>query len=124
MAGQLGLDPPTMTLSNGGPSAELEQALENSEAVAKCFKCSVSTSAILFVVYCSAYVPSLDRRKIQYKLETLLEQMRLFQSDRENISKVLDPVFLYLLVPDLPKRYLFCAAHFDRKHRYAYGLWV
>ncbi|KAF5454771.1 hypothetical protein F2P56_024411 [Juglans regia] len=105
MAGQLGLDPPTMTLSNGGPSAELEQALENSEAVAKCFNCSISTSAILFVVYCSAYVPSPERCKIQDKLETFLEQMRLFQSDRENISKALDPIFLYLLVPDLPKRW-------------------
>ncbi|KAG2696727.1 hypothetical protein I3760_07G073100 [Carya illinoinensis] len=106
MAGQLGLDPPTMTLSNGGPSAELEQALENSEAVAKCFSCSISTSAILFVVYCSAYVPSPERYKIQDKLETFLKQMRLFESERENISKALDPIFLYLLVPDLPKRAL------------------
>ncbi|GLT68062.1 hypothetical protein SLA2020_403240 [Shorea laevis] len=78
MAGQLGLDPPTMTLCNGGATAELEQALENSEAVAQCFNCSISTSALLF----------------------------LFTSDKGSIIKVPDPIFLYVLVPDLPKRAL------------------
>ncbi|KAL9379234.1 hypothetical protein Peur_027716 [Populus x canadensis] len=57
MAGQLGLDPPTMMLCNGGPSAELEQALGNSEAVANVFNCSVSTSAIVLTIYCSADTP-------------------------------------------------------------------
>ncbi|KAI5659982.1 hypothetical protein M9H77_28775 [Catharanthus roseus] len=60
MAGQLGLDPPTMLLSSGGPTSELVQALENSEAVAKCFGCSISTSAVLFIVYCSISVNELD----------------------------------------------------------------
>ncbi|XAR60041.1 Diphthine--ammonia ligase [Bertholletia excelsa] len=43
MAGQLGLDPPTMLLRSGGTAVELEQALQNSEAIAKCFQCSIST---------------------------------------------------------------------------------
>lgn len=106
MAGQLGLDPPIMNLCKGGPTAELEQALENSEAVAKCFNCSISTSAVLFVVYCSTSIPSSERHKIQDKQDTYLKQMRLFQLDKGSVIQVLDPIFLYVLVPDLPKRAL------------------
>ncbi|XP_057961901.1 uncharacterized protein LOC131153546 isoform X2 [Malania oleifera] len=104
MAGQLGLDPPTMALCNGGPTAELRQALENSEAVAKCFNCSISTSAILFLIYCSTHVPLSERTKIQEQQDVLLEQMRLLHSDRGSMSKMLIPICLYVLVPDLPKR--------------------
>ncbi|XLS62134.1 hypothetical protein HN51_016362, partial [Arachis hypogaea] len=78
MAGQLGLDPPTMNLCSGGAIAELELALKNCEAVAKCFRncenvakcfnCSISTT-------------------------------------KQNTCKALDPVVLYVLVPDLPKRF-------------------
>ncbi|KAH0881578.1 hypothetical protein HID58_068972 [Brassica napus] len=50
MAGQLGLDPPTMNLRNEGAVAELNQALTNSEAIAEAFRCSISSSALLFVV--------------------------------------------------------------------------
>lgn len=105
MAGQLGLDPPTMNLCNGGPSVELEQALKNSEAVAKCFNCSISTSAIVFVIYCSKYVSSLERHKIKEKQETFLREMKLSNLQGGDISKALDPMFLYVLVPDLPRRY-------------------
>ncbi|XP_052211027.1 diphthine--ammonia ligase [Diospyros lotus] len=104
MAGQLGLDPPTMLLCGGGPTAELEQALENSEAVAKCFHCSVYTSTILFVIYCSAHVPSSERITIQDKLQTFLKTMKSQYLQNENKSDVLDPIILYVLVPDLPKR--------------------
>uniref|UniRef100_A0A5B6Z3Q4 Diphthine--ammonia ligase n=3 Tax=Davidia involucrata TaxID=16924 RepID=A0A5B6Z3Q4_DAVIN len=106
MAGQLGLDPPTMSLCSGGPTAELVQALENSEAVAQCFKCSICTSAILFVVYCSIYIPSSERISIQQKQDTYLNQMRSLYLDIGNMSGVLNPIFLYVLVPDLPKRAL------------------
>ncbi|GAV82994.1 LOW QUALITY PROTEIN: Ribonuc_L-PSP domain-containing protein/ATP_bind_4 domain-containing protein, partial [Cephalotus follicularis] len=105
MAGQLGLDPPTMILCKGGPTAELEQALQNIEAVAKCYNCSVSSSAILFVIYCSTYIPSSDRVNIQYKMDAFLKQMRL-HLDKGSASEVLDPIFLYVLVSDLPKRAL------------------
>ncbi|MED6215995.1 hypothetical protein PIB30_003643 [Stylosanthes scabra] len=104
MAGQLGLDPPTMNLCSGGASAELELALKNCEAVAKCFRCSISTSAIMFVVYCSKRVSSSERHDMQEKLETILRQMRISQSKEQNTCKALDPIVLYVLVPDLPKR--------------------
>lgn len=106
MAGQLGLDPPTMLLSSGGPTAELEQALENSEAVAKSFNCSISTSAILFVIYCSTSIPASERTNVQDKLDAFLKQMKVLHSDNGNHFWVLDPIFLYILVPDLPKRAL------------------
>ena len=104
MAGQLGLDPPTMSLCSGGPAAELEQALQNSEAVAKCFHCSISTSAILFIIYCSAYISLSEKISIQDKLDTFLKQMKVLNLRSENKSEVLDPIVLYVLVPDLPKR--------------------
>ncbi|XP_071724831.1 diphthine--ammonia ligase [Rutidosis leptorrhynchoides] len=103
MAGQLGLDPPTMTLCNGGPTAELEQALKNSEAVARTYKRSISTSVILFVVYCSTNIPPSERFKIQEGMNTYLKQTRL-SLDKRSVSKNLSPMFLYVLVPDLPKR--------------------
>lgn len=105
MAGQLGLDPPTMSLCSGGPTAELEQALVNSEAVARSFNCSISTSAILFVIFCSTSTSTLDRIGMQEKQNTILNHMKL-NLDRKCASGVLNPIFLYVLVPDLPKRYL------------------
>lgn len=106
MAGQLGLDPATMLLCEGGPVAELEQALENSEAVARSFNCSISTSAMVFVIYCSESVEKSERIIVQKKTETLLKQMKSNHADGTKKSKVLDPIFLYVLVPDLPKRAL------------------
>ncbi|ESW33988.1 hypothetical protein PHAVU_001G114900 [Phaseolus vulgaris] len=104
MAGQLGLDPPTMNLCQGGPGVELEQALKNSEAVAKCYNCSISTSAIVFVIYCSKRISSSDRLDIQEKQEIILRQMRVSHLQEADTYKGLDPLFLYVLVPDLPKR--------------------
>jgi diphthine-ammonia ligase len=106
MAGQLGLDPPTMTLCVGGVTAELGKALENSEAVAKCFNCSISSSTIVFVIYCSTRIPSAERPQIQDKLDACLRQIKLSCSKKESISEALDPIFLYVLVPDLPKRFI------------------
>ncbi|GMI65167.1 hypothetical protein like AT3G04480 [Hibiscus trionum] len=106
MAGQLGLDPPTMTICDGGSTAELEQALQNSEAIAECFKCSISTSAILFVVYCSTNIPLDERPKIHDKLDMFVNQLKRSHLDKDTKLDVLDPIFLYILVPDLPKRAL------------------
>ena len=106
MAGQLGLDPPTMILCEGGVTAELEKALENSEAVAKCFNCSISTSTIVFVIYCSACIPQSERFQIQDKLDAFLKQMKFSHFDKASKSEALDPSCLYVLVPDLPKRYI------------------
>ncbi|KAG4927635.1 hypothetical protein JHK85_054121 [Glycine max] len=73
MAGQLGLDPPTMNLCKGGPGVELEQALKT-------------------------------RLDIQEKQETILRQMKISHLQERTTYKALDPLFLYVLVPDLPKR--------------------
>ncbi|KAK9735227.1 hypothetical protein RND81_04G192000 [Saponaria officinalis] len=106
MAGQLGLDPPTMALCTGGVSAELEQALLNSEAVAECFNCSLSTSAIAFIVYCSTKIPSVDRVELQEKWKRSIEHLKKLRLAKGKVSKVLDPVLLVVLVPELPKRAL------------------
>nr|GMD59006.1 diphthine--ammonia ligase isoform X1 [Ipomoea batatas] len=106
MAGQLGLDPPTMLLCKGGPTAELQQALVNSEAIARSFNCSISTSAILFIIYCSACIERSNRTVIENEMTRVLGEMKLDQLDTRRTSKVLDPIFLYVLVPDLPKRAL------------------
>ncbi|XP_076918772.1 diphthine--ammonia ligase-like [Bidens hawaiensis] len=103
MAGQLGLDPPTMSLCDGGPVSELEQALINSEAIAKSFNCSISTSAILFVIYCSKSTSSLDRISMQEKHNEILNQIKPLNLKHNRHSGVLNPLFLYVLVPDLPK---------------------
>ncbi|KAL1145187.1 hypothetical protein V6Z11_A11G282300 [Gossypium hirsutum] len=77
MAGQLGLDPPTMTLCDGGSTAELQSALQNNE-----------------------------RPKIHDNLDTFAKQLKLSHLDKGTKPEVLDPIFLYILVPDLPKRAL------------------
>ncbi|GAB2287458.1 hypothetical protein Dimus_021836 [Dionaea muscipula] len=106
MAGQLGLDPPTMTLCKGGAAIELQQALVNSEAVAKCFNCSISTNTVIFVVYCSMSIPSSERSQVQDQQEMFIKQLKVLQADDGSFSRSLDPVILYILVPDLPKRAL------------------
>ncbi|CAH8361559.1 unnamed protein product [Eruca vesicaria subsp. sativa] len=102
MAGQLGLDPPTMNLRNEGAVAELNQALKNSEAIAETFRCSISSSAILFVIFCSARTTQSEKNQLHEKFVSFLD---LAKSSRR-VSKVIDPIFLYILVPDLPKRAL------------------
>ncbi|CAM8922504.1 unnamed protein product [Rhodiola kirilowii] len=104
MAGQLGLDPPTMVLCSGGLSGEMEQALENSEAIARSFKCSISSSAILFVIYCSNEMPLSERYKIQEKMYEFLKRNREGKLPMQ--TRLLDPNFIYVLVPDLPKHAL------------------
>lgn len=105
MAGQLGLDPPTMELCAGGLVAELVQALENSEAIANCFNSSLA-SAILIVVYCSAYLQSSERYKIQQMITDFLKQ-KVSEMQTACICSAFDPIFLYVLAPDLPKGYIF-----------------
>ncbi|EOA29968.1 hypothetical protein CARUB_v10013071mg [Capsella rubella] len=102
MAGQLGLDPPTMNLRNEGAIAELNQALTNSEAIAESYNRSLSSSAILFVVFCSARTKQSERSQLHEKFVTFLD---LAKSSRR-VLNVMDPMFLYILVPDLPKRAL------------------
>nr|VDC92464.1 unnamed protein product [Brassica oleracea] len=99
MAGQLGLDPPTMSLRNEGAVAELNQALTNSEAIAEAFRCSITSSAILFVVFCSERTQQSERNQLHEKFVSFLDLAKSSQ----RVSNVIDPIFLYILVPDLPK---------------------
>ncbi|EPS68748.1 hypothetical protein M569_06018, partial [Genlisea aurea] len=102
MAGQLGLNPATMLLSgDDGPAVELQTALENSEAVAKCFNSSISTSAVALVIYCSASLNRADLIAIENQKNAALERMKQ-QQHRSDGGK--NPVCLFILVPDLPKR--------------------
>lgn len=102
MAGQLGLDPPTMTLCSGGAAAEMDKALENCEAVANCFNCSVASSAILLVIYCSTSITSNDKDKIQSKIDHFLGQP-VSNLQRKSLSRASDPIVLYVLASSLPK---------------------
>ncbi|PAN08841.1 hypothetical protein PAHAL_1G440100 [Panicum hallii] len=97
MAGQLGLDPPTMKLCPGGATAELELALQNSEAVANAFSCSIYSSAIHFLVYCSAQLTSDEKDEVEQTLQSSY-------ITRLDCSKTgLYPTVLYVFAPDLPK---------------------
>ncbi|CAN4090146.1 unnamed protein product [Withania somnifera] len=105
MAGQLGLDPATMVLCGGGvPVAELEQELENSEAVARSLNCSISRLAIVCnILFRICRKIKSERIIVQKKTETLLKQMNAHHAEDGKKSIVLDPMFLYVLVPDLPE---------------------
>lgn len=97
MAGQLGLDPPTMKLCPGGSTAELELALQNSEAVANAFGCSIYSSAIHFLVYCCAQLTSSEKEEVEQKLQSSYVT-------RLDCSKTGSyPTLLYVFAPDLPK---------------------
>ncbi|KAL6591376.1 hypothetical protein ACP70R_049879 [Stipagrostis hirtigluma subsp. patula] len=97
MAGQLGLDPPTMKLCPGGAKAELELALRNSEAVANAFSCSIYSSAIHFLVYCSAHLTSDEKEEV----EQTLQSSYISRLDCSKTGSY--PTVLYVFAPDLPK---------------------
>ncbi|KAL3645040.1 hypothetical protein CASFOL_010220 [Castilleja foliolosa] len=105
MAGQLGLNPPTMLLRDEGPVLELQQALVNAEAVAQSFNCSISTSAVALIIYCSVSLNPLDRAAIVNQKDACLAEMKLglISESRSKAPAVNAPVILYVLVPDLPK---------------------
>lgn len=97
MAGQLGLDPPTMKLCPGGPTAELELALRNSEAVANAFSCSIFSSAIHFLVYCSTHLTSNEKEEVEQKLHNSY----IARLDCSKTGSY--PTILYVFASDLPK---------------------
>ena len=102
MAGQLGLDPPTMKLCPGGATAELELALQNSEAVANAFSSSIYSSAIHFLVYCSAQLTSDEKVEV----EQTLQNSYITRLDCSKTGSY--PTVLYIFAPDLPKGYASC----------------
>ncbi|XP_031483479.1 diphthine--ammonia ligase [Nymphaea colorata] len=102
MAGQLGLDPPTMMLCAGGATMELKQAVRNCEAVADSFNCDVVSSGILVVVYCSEAMTSSERIQIQNEEEMSFKRQESVELKKGN-CQALSPMILYILVPNLPK---------------------
>ncbi|CAN6462095.1 unnamed protein product [Victoria cruziana] len=104
MAGQLGLDPPTMALCVGGATMELKQAVRNCEAVANSFDCDLVSSGILVVVYCSEAMTSSEKVQIQKEEEMLFKREKSLEL--EGNSQALNPMILYILVPNLPKEAL------------------
>eukprot|EP00271_Cylindrocystis_brebissonii_P004707 TRINITY_DN16538_c0_g1_i1.p1 TRINITY_DN16538_c0_g1~~TRINITY_DN16538_c0_g1_i1.p1 ORF type:complete len:878 (-),score=167.80 TRINITY_DN16538_c0_g1_i1:264-2897(-) len=54
LAGQLGLDPPTMALVPGGSAPQTIRALLSCEAIARAFGVSIQGGALCFTVYCAA----------------------------------------------------------------------
>jgi len=102
MACQLGLALPTMNLCSGGPRVELEHAQKNSEAVAKSITVQYRhlQLVLLFTVLKTSLYLRLD---IEKKQETILRQMKIFDSDEGKKYKTLEPVFLYVLAPGLPR---------------------
>ncbi|PKA58709.1 hypothetical protein AXF42_Ash000802 [Apostasia shenzhenica] len=101
MAGQLGLDPPTMLLTRGGPAAEMDLALSNCEAVANCFGCSVASSAVFITIYCSVSLSSSEIIAIQDRLELFINKKAV---NEEGLGAV-NPIFLFVVASNLPKGY-------------------
>ncbi|KAF9600795.1 hypothetical protein IFM89_012534 [Coptis chinensis] len=67
------------------------------------FKCSLASSTILFVVYCSAALTSSQKIEIQSKFEAFLEQRSDSDLDNNFMRKSFDPMVIYVLTPNLPK---------------------
>lgn len=112
MAGQLGLDPPTMTLLKGGAVVEMQQALDNCEEVAGAFRASLQKDALAITVYCSASLNPEDQVPVEECLLKFLAKMdRNDDGDGDtgalcrstNTGGVPEPLIFYVLVPALPK---------------------
>jgi len=109
MAGQLGLDPPTMALVKGGATLEMQQALENCEAVAGAFKASLRRDAVVITVYCSNALSVKDQAQVEGCLHEFLVEDEEDGDDQGRGSymrpdrKIPNPLILFVLVPALPK---------------------
>ncbi|KAG0586955.1 hypothetical protein KC19_2G130800 [Ceratodon purpureus] len=110
MAGQLGLDPPTMELVQGGATLEMRQAMKNCEAVAEAFKVSLRGDAIAITIYCSAALTIEDQVQVEHCLQEFLHaeaEEDTGSDESHRISRYLKiipkPLVLFLLVPALPK---------------------
>ncbi|OAE28426.1 hypothetical protein AXG93_115s1150 [Marchantia polymorpha subsp. ruderalis] len=117
MAGQLGLDPPTMSIVSGGGADEMLQALRNCEAVGNAFTSSQGHNrkeclVLSFSVYCSSGSSVEERKQVEGVIRNF------FQTDERMFTDVDDrgchravnlfrslpgALFLYILVPALPK---------------------
>lgn len=109
MAGQLGLDPPTMLLVSGGAGVQMQQALINCEAVVKEFGCNLVSSLISLTVYCPAFLTSCERSEICNTLVKFMQKETTSGGESSKItknSKNNRSPFLFILASMLPKGYL------------------
>lgn len=109
MAGQLGLDPPTMLLTSGGAGVQMQQALMNCEAVANVFGCSLGPSLISLTVYCPTSLTSCERSEVHDALEKIIHHGTAMSGDSNITTEKHEkcrPLVLYILVSALPKRAL------------------
>ncbi|CAM6112575.1 unnamed protein product [Calypogeia fissa] len=97
MAGQLGLDPPTMNVVPGGATCEMTQALNNCKAIGEVFTQTFLNSIMSLTVYCSS--PS-GMNGVEGILDKYLESFGETDSQGRILPK---PPVLYILLPALPK---------------------
>lgn len=104
MAGQLGLDPPTMSLVPGGAASEMAQALKNCKAVGEVFTQPFMSSVLSFTVYCSLPLGVKGIKEVEGVLDEFLStESSVEPSSNGSISA--KPLVLYILLPALPKGY-------------------
>ncbi|XP_057872769.2 diphthine--ammonia ligase isoform X3 [Cryptomeria japonica] len=106
MAGQLGLDPPTMLLVSGGAGVQMQQALINCEAVVKEFGCKLVSSLISLTVYCPAFLTSCERSEICNTLVKYMHKETTLGGDSSKITRNSEsnrPPILFILAAMLPK---------------------
>jgi len=109
MAGQLGLDPPTMLLTSGGAGVQMQQALMNCEAVANIFRCSLGSSLISLTVYCPISLTLCERSEVHDALDKFIRHGTAMSGDSNVTTDKPEksrPLVLYILVSALPKRAL------------------
>ena len=97
MAGQLGLDPPTMDLVSGGAGSQTKQAVHNCQAVVEAFSTSLVHSLISLIIYCSSSLDLVERQEAEVVLVKSLAQGN---DDMQNLP------ILFVHVPALPKGYV------------------
>lgn len=115
MAGQLGLDPPTMALVQGGATLEMQQAMKNCEAVAKAFNVSLRADAVAITIYCSAALSVKDLAQVEHCLHEFLhseveedaaaDASHSQRNMRRYLGQKIIPnsMILFVFVPALPK---------------------
>eukprot|EP00850_Spirogloea_muscicola_P016894 SM000141S00838 [mRNA] locus=s141:37206:42036:+ [translate_table: standard] len=72
MAGQLGLEPATMTLVNGGAAAQTRRALLSCESVAASFGSTLRRDCVALTIYCSSMCSGVERMEVGQEVRTFM----------------------------------------------------
>eukprot|EP00850_Spirogloea_muscicola_P000699 SM000002S05779 [mRNA] locus=s2:2203672:2208664:+ [translate_table: standard] len=120
MAGQLGLEPATMTLVSGGAAAQTRRALRSCEAVAASFGSRLRRDCVALTVYCSSVCSVGERVEIGLEVRTFMmvnDEDTLDDHDQQEVAVATaavakansvaaapcSPLVEYVIVPGLPK---------------------